>query len=287
MNKRFHERAIFSAFLTAAPSFADESVVVWRQPDDERDFPDIISTATSGALIGVELGEWLNQKEMTAAKGLERLHHSVLQAIGEQGPNRTENILFVWLHPKPKARIRPADSAAFRSELFSCIWNCDGRWSSERYWQSPQGARVAGADLTAYPTLGRYLNGIRMFPRARYHGWPPDGAIEKEQWAEGIDWITFPARGGPFSEDTMLQPLLQLLSDKTEHYAGEGTGFSRLYLVVYYNQAVLYNSPAETPRFGFEDAVVRACEFLEGDPDPFDAIFLFIAVDGGRVFTIC
>lgn len=287
MSKRSDEKAIFSAFLAAAPSFRDESIIGWHQPEDENDFPDVICASASGTRIGVELGEWLNEKEMKAAKGQERLQNSVLQAIGEQGPNTTQNILFLWLRPKSRARIRVADSEAFRSQLFSCIWDCDARWPRERFWHSPQGAHVGGNDLSPYPVLAKYLDGLQMFPRARYHGWPPYGTSVQEQWPSGIDWITFPARGGSFSEDTMLQPLLQLLSDKTDHYAPRGSGLDRLYLVVYYNQAALYNSPAETPRFSFADAVARAREFMEGDPEPFTGIFLFIAVDGGRVLKVC
>jgi len=66
----------------------------------------------------------------------------------------------------------------------------------------------------------------------------------------------------------MLQPLLQLLAEKKDHYGGAGTGFDHLCLVVYYNQALYYNSPVETPSFGFDGMVAAAAQFLEGDPDP-------------------
>ena len=84
----------------------------------------------------------------------------------------------------------------------------------------------------------------------------------------------------------MLQPLLELLAQKQEHYGNCGTGFDRLCLVVYYNLAVLYNSPVETLNFKFEDAVQVAKEFIGDDPKPFDDIFLFLAINDGRVFRI-
>ena len=125
--KREHERALFAAFLGVAPEFAGERLADWQQPKDESDFPDIIATSVTGRKIGVELGEWLNEDEIQAAKHKERLEEAFLDAIGDQGPNPTLYIRFVWLHPKPKARIAPADRARFREQLFACILECDRR----------------------------------------------------------------------------------------------------------------------------------------------------------------
>jgi len=77
-----------------------------------------------------------------------------------------------------------------------------------------------------------------------------------------------------------------LISEKINHYATQGLGFDDLSLVVSYNLAWLYNSPAETPRHSFEDAVAEISRFLDGDFGPFHRIFLFIAVDRGRVLRI-
>lgn len=280
MGKRGQEKAIFEAFLKIEPKFAGEEIADWVQPADEKEFPDVICTSTSGRRIGVELGEWLNEPEMQAAKSTERLQGSILAAVGEQGPNNTENIYLVWLRPKPKARIKPADVGEFRHQLFACLQECDRRWPGERSWHSPQGHRVSGDELTPYPTLARYLNGIQLFPREVY------GQKAKRQRPTGIDWITFPARGGFYSVDTMFQPLLRLLAEKKEHYGG-GAGFHHLSLIVYYNQALLYNSPVGTPRFGFKEVVTAAAQFLEGQPAPFQSVYLFLAVDSGRVYRVC
>ena len=102
--------------------------------------------------------------------------------------------------PKPKARIKPTDVGEFR-QLFACLRECDRRWPGERFWHSPQGRGVSGNELTPYSALARYLNEIRLFPREVY------GCKAKRQSPAGIDWITFPARVGSYSEDTMLQPL--------------------------------------------------------------------------------
>jgi hypothetical protein len=85
--KREHERALFTAFIDVAPEFAGERLADWDQPKDERDFPDIVGTSVKGRKIGVEIGEWLNEEEIQAAKQKERLEEGILNAIGDQGPN--------------------------------------------------------------------------------------------------------------------------------------------------------------------------------------------------------
>lgn len=279
-DKRAHERAIFEAFLRVEPAFAGERLAKWWQPEDEKAFPDIEGTALSGRRIGVELGEWLNEKEMQAAKGKERLEESILEAIGDQGPNATAHIYRVWLHPKPKARIRPADVAAFRKELFSCIQASDERWPQERFWHSPQGHQLVNDELSPYPVLAKYMSAVKLFPKQQFQD------DEIREWPAGIDWIGFPSRGGPFSHETMLEPLRKLVSDKISHYAADGLGFDDLSLVVPYNQAWIYNSPAETPHHSFKDTAAEIGRFLDGDFGPFHRVFLFIALDGGRVLRI-
>jgi hypothetical protein len=280
VTKREHERGIFEAFFRTEPAFSGEPLATWWQPDDEKDFPDIEAKTGSGRHIGVELGEWLNEKEMHKAKAKERLENSILEAIGEQGNNTAEHIYYVWLHPKPKARIKPADAPAFRAQLFSCIHDCDARWPQERFWHSPQGHQLVNEELAGYPLLAKYFNVIKL--------WPKRNSLtgEIKQWPDGIDWITFPARGGFFSRDTMLEPLRELISDKISHYAAEGLGFDDLSLLVCYNLAWLYNPPAETPLHSFEDAAAEISRFLDGDFGPFHRIFLFIATEPARVLCI-
>ncbi len=286
MGKRAHEKAIFEAFLKADPRFAGEEIADWEQPSDENEFPDVICRLTSGRRVGVELGEWLNEAEMQAAKSMERIQASILAAVGEQGENSTENIYLVWLLPKSKARIEPSDVDQFRRQLFQCIQECDQRWPRERFWHSPQGHCVSGDELAAYPAVAKYLHGVQLFPSERYEGWPPNGRTVKRRWPVGHDWITFRARGGSYSEETMLQPLRKLLSQKKERYGAAGLGFDHLSLVVYYNQALLYNSPVETAGFTFDQPLAAAAQFLGDDPDPFHSIYLFVAVDSGRVLRV-
>jgi hypothetical protein len=83
--------------------------------------------------------------------------------------------------------------------------------------------------------LQKYLDGMRLWP------------TREDGWKHSDDhWITFPAGGGFFTQDTMLIPLQELLAAKVRRYASSRTGLGDLSLVLFYNRAVLYNSPIGT-----------------------------------------
>src|SRR5882672_1866891 len=97
MGNRTHEQNIFSALVGANPCFLGEELGEWSQPPDERDFPDITGTTPSGMRVGVELGEWLNERETAAASSTERAQGAMLAAVGPQRSNSTEHVGHVWL----------------------------------------------------------------------------------------------------------------------------------------------------------------------------------------------
>lgn len=270
--KREHERALFSAFLAVAPNFAGEPLADWHQPEDESDFPDIIGESATGQKIGVELGEWLNENEIQAAKHKERLEAAFLEAIGDQGQNPTQHIRYVWLHPKLNAKIGPNDGVPFRDQVFAFITACDQRWPNERFWKV--GPCLSGDDFVDFPLLAKYLDGITL--------WPADG----ERWER--NWITFPMRVDTFNRDTMFVPLREIITAKIGHYGATRSGFDRLFLLVIYNQAAIYNSPAETPLHTYDGAVAELKQLIGENRGPFDRVLLYIAIDpGGRVLQVC
>lgn len=267
--KRQRERALFALFLELAPEFCGERLGKWDQPDDEKSFPDIEGTSISGRKIGVELAEWLNEEEMQAAIQKERTEEEFLGAIGDQGSNPTTYIRSVWLHPK-LARISPSDRERLRDELLTCVLECDRRWPSERIWS--RGHQLSGDELKPYPLLAKYLDAIKLW--SAEHG----DRVERR-------WIGFPVQCGSFGKETMLTPLRETVKDKVKHYGR--TKFAHLALLVIYNRAWLYNSPAETPLHSFEDAVSELRQMLGDNLGPFDSVFLYIALQPGRVIRVC
>jgi hypothetical protein len=269
--KRDHEKALFQAFVETEPEFSGERLASWEQPQDEREFPDIRAKSMSGRRVGVELAEWLNQEEIAAAMDKERREKSILEAIGDQGSNPTQHIDHVWLLVKPRARVKLVDAAAFRTQLLALIAACERRWPTERFWR--RGHQVSGPELDPYPVLARYLNGVRLWP--------------KGDWPNGVPWILFPARGGFFNRDTMLDPLKRVIAEKINHYASGRTGFDDLTLLVIYNRAVIYNSPADSPLYTYDEAAADVGALVKGNPGPFDRILLFLAFQpGGRMLRV-
>lgn len=273
MGKRSHEKVIFEAFLRAVPFFAGEAIREWMQPSDESDFPDVTCVAMSGGRIGVELGEWLHEKEMRAAKSKAWMERSFLAAIGDQGRNTTKHIYFVRLMPMLTARIHPHDGPEFRRQLFDLIGHVDTQWQTKPHWQNPQGCCMPQDELRRYAVLAKYLACVQLLPRA---------ANTPKEWPAGVDWITFPLHVDSYDKSTMLTPLLDLLSDKTAHYASSGHGYQHLAFVAYYNRALLYNSPIEAPGWGFDGVVAEARGAVAGKPSPFHSIWIFHATELSR-----
>src|SRR5207249_4583699 len=89
-----------------------------------------------------------------------------------------------------------------------------------------------------------------------------------------------------FNQETTLKPLRELVREKTGHYANSRMGFDQLSLLIIYNQASIYNSPAETPLHSFEDAAAELKQLIAGNRGPFDRAFLYIALVPGRVLQV-
>lgn len=285
MGDRAAEKAIFEFFVKTLPNFAGESLREWVQPS--QDPPDVCCVTVSGQRIGIELGEWLNQSQITRAKGLEAIEESIVTAIGPQPDNDLGNIYFGWIHARPRVRVKPADTQSFRSEIFALAREIDSRWESEPAWWSPQGVHYD--DFARYPVVGKYLTAITFFPRLHYVGWPPHGQMQKRQWPSGEDWLIFPENGGAYSEGSSVDALLTILAKKVARYASKPSQIQMdaFYLLIHFNQGLLYNTPVETPFFKYEDAARVASEFISDDPGVFDKIFLLLAFEPGqRVFQL-
>jgi hypothetical protein len=285
MGDRIAERMLFEVFLETNPDFAGESIRDWTQPG--QDPPDILCITVSGRRIGVELGEWLNQGQMTEAKGREMIQNSILAAIGNQPDNNLENIYYAWMHPRQRARVKPEDMDKFRSEILRLTSHIDRRWEQEPDWCSPQG--LLYRDFSPFPTVGKYLDGLTFFPRLQYVGWPPNGQIKKRQWPAGCDWLVFRCNGGAYSERSSVAALRDIIARKIAKYTSKPPqiqmdGFC---LLIHYNQALLYNTPLETLAFKYDDAARVASEFIGDDPGAFQKVFLLLAIEPGqKVFQL-
>lgn len=271
-----NEKLVFDSFLKVSPHFANEPIEEWDvveewyakrglepPPPPFVQRPDIIALTASGKKIGVELKSWVNREQITEARKQERIQENILKAIGEQPPNETKHIGFVWLSAK-QVRFEAADAAAFREQMFALIEQVDKNWSKKPDWDQTLSDHIG--DLIDFPLLEKYLQGVRFSPA--------------NQDRFNIRWIQFPSPGGAYSPNEMLETLSSSL---TAHKADERykdlrkhVGLDEVYLLVHYDfKAFAYNTPFDAPNFGFKEAAEFAVNVLEGDGGYFDRIFLF------------
>lgn len=93
------ERQSFEAFLRAFPPLAAQ-IDRWHVQEDGGAFPDVLCKTKDGQDLGFELGEWINQGEISQNKKAERFESDFMQAIGMQPENTTEHIHCVLLSPR-------------------------------------------------------------------------------------------------------------------------------------------------------------------------------------------
>jgi hypothetical protein len=270
-----NEKLIFESFLKVCPDFAGESIKEWdtvdewyvkralahpAKPYDER--PDVLALTTSGKTIGIELKSWVNREQIAEARKQERIQDNILKVIGEQPPNETQNIGYVWLSAN-EVRFDSKDAGPFREQLFALLKQVDDNWSKEL------GLRECSKEESAFvgfPILKKYLLRVQAVPASR-------------ERAE-INWVDFRPLGGGYSHKAMLDTLSSsLMTHKTDDRYKDlkkHVGLDEVHLLVHYDfKAFAYNTPFDAPNFGFKQAAEFASKVLNGDGGHFDRIFLF------------
>ena len=126
MGNPAEEKRMFAAFLSSCPLFADSPVTSWAQP--QKDPPDIECGLQDGRTIGLELTNWVDERQITDAKGEESLEEPFRRAL-HVVPNDTEHLLLVWMCVKD--RLRKGDEPALIAEMTRLMAYLDKRWETE------------------------------------------------------------------------------------------------------------------------------------------------------------
>jgi len=268
MGNPAEERTVFSGFINEEPLFADVAVKGWDLAAN--DPPDIECDLEDGRRVGVELTSWLDEAQMSSAKGKENLEQPFKKLLKWE-PNNTENFRMVWLFAKK--RLKKNDEQAFRSELLMLIDQLDKRWPAEADWQSPQA--FAWSDFAQYATLKKYLDRLNIYPR-----------MQRATIKGGIGWLTFPCNGGSYSR-SMVDALYNCIKGKINKYSAKPTTVNHFYLLAHYDKAFAYNSPVEAINFGYKEAVRSTAERIGPKVGVFEKSFVYVSMsDDQKVFQM-
>lgn len=270
LSKRDHEDGIFSAFQNAAPNFAGEAASCSRGADP----PDFLCEDSKGRRIGVELEEWLHESQTKRARVLEILEGKLVEVSLKQSFEKWLSQYNVLLYPVPipsreecqDSLAREADWPKFTSDLFGLL----GKFKNSG---QPIDKKTYLNDFRETPKLGQLLIGIRIYP--------------VRTTPRGIKF----ARGGWYFPEDAIHECERALKKKTTKHNYQNLKMQQrldeLYLVVYYNRALLWNSPYEGINGGIDLAVEKARKQMSLDHGPFDKVFLFLAFEPDmKVFTL-
>lgn len=263
--KQRAEATNFEAFRLALPNFVDmplESVQWGGDP------PDVLCLDLPGNRIGVELVQWVNERQIAASKkqyDLEDSYNVVIQSASVPAP---ANIGMIFIYAK--VPLAPKNAATFRRELYDCIAQIAAKYPE---WDDPQGYMFS--DFTGYASLAEHLAGLDFYStRKRSH-------VQL-----GIDWIVFRNHGGAYTPDWMRDALIDNIKRKIAKYAKphnklklEQQQLSEFYLLAYYDEAMLHNTSYRAPGFGFREIAAIVVRELTANPHPFDKVFLHSPIE--------
>lgn len=260
------ERIIFDAFHRVRPDFAG-CPINWKLGANP---PDIICTDDEGKRVGIELVEWLSEEQIKAFKTREKVEESFLETIRSQEIPPPSNIGLIWLSTQSAAPLRQADAEGFRKELRSLIERVNSDWEKNEGSRSPQG--YSYQDFSSSPILDQYLGSLRFWPRSQFNTFL------------GMRWVRFPNHTDAYTPQDAVDALLKVIGKKTSKYRGlhQQESLDELYLLLYYDQGWIYNTPFNAPEFGFREIAEIAARAAANNHGVFQKIFLFNSLYGAQ-----
>jgi hypothetical protein len=262
------EWQVFQAFFEIQPDFAGRPLRDWERGADP---PDILCHDFLRKRIGVELTEWINANQIASSKAGQELYSSLSQIIRSEREIPPRNIEFVTLGLRGEVLPSASEQEEFRCQLFDCIREVDGILDASPL---PRGLQDRERrDFSNQPALSKYAGWIKCWPLRQPSDRPP-----------GTEWVRFPSRSGFYNPKVMVDSLIENIRKKTAKYStlrGQHN-LDELYLVVYYSQALLYNTPYSTLGFGFRDVADAVSHELATNAGHFQKVFLFSPVETGE-----
>jgi hypothetical protein len=248
------ERDAFARFQRAKQDFACRRVTCAEGGDP----PDFVCADEPGLRIGIELAEWLNEKQIRASKRRQRIREGYASLPYSVTPTPT-NIGRVRLFPLRE--LPEAELATIRAEIEQYVLQVDRDWAAISDRGNPQQG-IPLRDFSGFPTMANRVAAIDVFPR---------------QEGSGFSLNIFNGGGGAYSPRSAFAALEKILAKKEGKYETlrEDQALDELYLVLYWWQGHAHNSPYDAPGYGLAE-IARDLEAIIRQTDTiFDKIFVF------------
>jgi hypothetical protein len=260
--KKEMEKIIFDAFIKIEPNFAGGPVTCEQC---EKDPPDFICENNQGR-IGVELGEWLHKDQTTKSRAFEDIEREIKEKVLSEATisdfMKNHDISIFHIENKFPSKLNKANFITSLIDFLNKFINTSQLNRKESFIN----------EFNGYPKLKEFITGIEIY----------------ESRVPGV--IEF-SKGRDCSPDDAVDALLIIINDKINKNNYQNLkaklGLSELDLIIYYNKALIYNSPLN----GVEQNIHTIVESLrkkmaKSAPSvrppnygPFDKIFLFRALE--------
>jgi hypothetical protein len=142
------EAANFDAFRLAHPAFAGWPLLNIQRGGEP---PDLLCLDAQGKRVGVELVQWINERQMAESKARYKLEESYRHVIRSTYVQPPKNIGMIFISAKDKTPLEPANATAFHHELYKFLSEVDAAWLSNPEWTDPPGLRVHGLHQIPVP----------------------------------------------------------------------------------------------------------------------------------------
>ena len=261
------EQIVLTDLEASFPHFAGLALS-WTKVPDGKDPPDFLSRCPSG-LIGLELIEWVDGKQMGPAKGRESRREQVHRILASNWENeyKPQNFRGASISVGSE-RIALPDEIPLRQEFFACAADVDRTWLADL---DHRGNWYNQTKFPGYPMLGKYFNAIC------YIGGKP----------HGLCWIHEEEDGGAFDPAVPVETLKQALDNKLSDYSSlEKQAHFKAHVLTELNLLVhggfnnhAYNTPAG--HLSLEEIAQRGADYYAAHAQRhlFNRVWFFHSLD--------
>ncbi len=270
------EREVLDSLLNAYPGFLSENL----QWESGANPPDFVGTSVSGERFGLELTEWLIERQTTTSISNVESRMRLLGAIASERAGCPSPIVRVVICDRLDAPFRARDRQSYVREIYQFVEQFASRWTSD----DPTGSWPV-RDLSAYPTLARYCHSITLYGPPYNFTSPSGHAL----YGPGKRWIEFEPVGGVYDPQWAVDALISRIKDKTAKYQNihRAQNITHFALLAHYGiRGIMHNTPYKSRSVGLEDAAMQAHQCFLTEHGAFDSAYLYMNFNGGKLVRL-